>query len=302
MVFICQQLYLSPNVYHLDIDGHLLGVKMKKDIVKTTHFCLNSLKLCSIISLILFSFVQSIQAQENNHQSSIVKNPVNQAISAKVDKRIRDFFQSSSEITITPFNQQLIAINIGARSFFASKDGRYIYLGKVIDTQLKIDISEQVAQESRLKKLAKFDESEQLIFPATGEELFAVILFTDIDCGYCRRFHSNMAQYNALGIRVNYLMLPRAGKNSTSYDKTAAVLCSANPQENMTLAMQGRFSASSISVKKNCQHHLDKQMSLSAEFGISETPTMLLPNGGVIEGVLTPGQLLAQLISITPQK
>ena len=281
------------------IGGHLIGVKMKKVIIKTIH---STLKLCSVIVLILLANMQVSAAQDTNPQGSIVNNPIKKAISAKADKRIRDFFQSSAELTITPYNQQLIAINIGARSFFASKNGRYIYVGKVIDTQLNIDISEQLAQKSRLKKLAKFDESKQLIFPATGEELFAVTLFTDIDCGYCRRFHSNMAQYNALGIRVNYLMLPRAGKNSKSYDKTAAVLCSTNPQENMTLAMQGHFSASSISVKKNCQDSLDQQMSLAAEFGISATPTMLLPNGGVIEGVLNPGQLLAQLKQITPNK
>ncbi|MCJ8294746.1 MAG: DsbC family protein [Colwellia sp.] len=274
---------------------------MKKIIISTRYFTLNALKFCSVIALILL-FIQTSDAEGNKHQDSSVKNPVNQAISVKVDKKIRDFFQSSAEITITPYNQQLIAINIGARSFFASKDGRYIYLGKVIDTQLKLDIGEQLAQQSRLKKLAQFDESKQLIFPATGEELFAVTLFTDIDCGYCRRFHSNMAQYNALGIRVNYLMLPRAGKNSNSYDKTAAVLCSENPQENMTLAMQGRFSASSLSVKKSCQQSLDQQMSLASEFGISATPTMLLPNGGVIEGVLNPEQLLAQLKPIALNK
>ncbi|KGJ97398.1 thioredoxin fold domain-containing protein [Colwellia psychrerythraea] len=275
---------------------------MKKIIIKTTSVILKILKFSSILSLVLFSLVHSTQAQKNNIQGPIVKNSIKHTIASEVEEKIRGFFHNSSEITITPYNQQLITVNIGARSFLASEDGRYIYLGKVMDTQLKIDISEQLAQEARLKRLDKFDESEQLIFPAAGEELFAVTLFTDIDCGYCRRFHSNMTQYNALGIRVNYLMLPRAGKNSTSYEKTVAVLCSANPQENMTLAMQGRFSAASISVKENCQHHLDKQMSLAAEFGISATPTMILANGGVIKGVLNPEHLLAQLKQITPQK
>jgi len=274
------------------IDGYLLGLKMKQLIIKTTHF---SLKYCSVIAILLFVYSQTSNAQGSTPQINSDKNALKQAISAQVTQKITDFFPNSSEITVTPYNQQLIAINIGGRSFLASKDGRYIYLGKVIDTQLKIDISQQVAQNNRLKQLGKLAKNQQLIFPATGEELFAVTLFTDIDCGYCRRFHSNMAQYNALGITVNYLMLPRAGKNSTSYDKTAAVLCSLNPQENMTLAMQGRFSAASTSMKENCQHHLDKQMSLATEFGISATPTMLLPNGGLIEGVLNPEQLLAQL-------
>jgi len=217
------------------------------------------------------------------------------SISPDAYQSINAFFQSMTNVSIGRYNQQLLEVNIGARSFFASNDGRYIYLGKVIDTQEKIDISEQAAQKNRVKALDKFSDKNQLTFPATVNELFSVTLFTDIDCGYCRKFHNNMAQYNALGIRVNYVMFPRAGKPSASYDKTAAVLCSSKPQESMTFAMQGRFSAPTSSVSKTCQNNLDQQMSLAAELGISATPTMLLPNGVVIQGVLGPEQLLAQL-------
>jgi thiol:disulfide interchange protein DsbC len=167
----------------------------------------------------------------------------------------------------------------------------------VIDTHEKIDIGEQVTQINRVHALAKLDSNNQLTFPATVNELFSVSLFTDIDCGYCRRFHENMTQYNALGIRVNYLMLPRAGKNSASYDKTAAVLCSSTPQESMTLAMQGKFSAGTALVDSACKDNLDKQMLIATQFGISATPTLLLPNGGIIEGVINPEKLLIQLKS-----
>lgn len=262
-----------------------------------------TIKIASITYVIfnilaLFAFPQTSHAQSNNAQEAVVKDNNSLPISPDTSKRIQAFFNNSSEVSIQRFNHQLLEVNIGARSVFASNDGRFLYVGDVIDTQEKIDISEQVAQSNRLKKLGKIDDTNQLSFPATTKELFEVTLFTDIDCGYCRRFHGSMAQYNALGIRVNYVMFPRAGKNSKSYDKTAAVLCSVNPQENMTLAMQGQLPTSTMSVKKNCQHNLDQQMSLAAEFGISATPTILLPNGGVIEGVLKPEQLLAQLIHI----
>ncbi|PKG85090.1 hypothetical protein CXF85_05650 [Colwellia sp. 75C3] len=238
---------------------------------------------------------QNESIQNESAQSDNTQKIDTASISADAYQSIHEFFQNTPNVSIQRYNEQLLEVNIGARSFFASNDGRYIYVGKVIDTHENVDISEQITQKNRIKALAKLDAENQLTFPATVEELFAVTLFTDIDCGYCRRFHSNMAQYNALGIRVNYLMFPRAGKRSESYDKTAAVLCSANPQESMTLAMQGQFSASASSVNKTCQHNLDQQMSVAAEFGISATPTMLLPNGGVIKGVLNPEQLLAQL-------
>jgi len=227
-------------------------------------------------------------------QTSYAQN-YSSTITSDAYQSIQSFFQNNPELSIQRYNQELLEVSVGARSFLASNDGRYVYLGKVIDTRKRTDISEQVSRKKRLEALVKLDDKYKLSFPATVKELFAVTLFTDVDCGYCRRFHRNMAQYNALGIRVDYLMFPRAGKRSASYDKTAEVLCSENPQDNMTLAMKGKFSASTSSIKTKCQQSLDQQMLLAAKLGISATPTMLLPNGGIIEGALNPEQLLAQL-------
>jgi thiol:disulfide interchange protein DsbC len=273
----------------------------------SAHFTPTFLRILTLTSLVS---MQTSYAQSNNNQVVMTQEATTQIestsnentqkieniiISVDAYQRIHEFFQSNPNVSIQRYNQQLLEINIGARSFLASNDGRYIYVGKVIDTFEKIDISEQVTQKNRVKALAKFGDKNKLTFPASVKELFAVTLFTDIDCGYCRRFHNNMAQYNALGIRVNYLMFPRAGKYSESYDKTAEVLCSGRPQENMTLAMTGGFSADSSLVDKACLDNLDQQMLLATEFNISATPTMILPNGGVIKGVLNPEKLLAQL-------
>ncbi len=280
---------------------------MKKFRFKLPRFTPAFLRILTVTSLVS---MQTSYAQSNNNQVVMTQEATTQIestsnentqkienaiISAEAYHSIHDFFQNTADVSIQRYNQELLEVNIGARSFLASNDGRYIYVGKVIDTQNKIDISEQLTQKNRVKGLAKIDDKNQLTFPASIKELFAVTLFTDIDCGYCRRFHNNMAQYNALGIRVNYVMFPRAGKPSKSYDKTAAVLCSAHPQENMTLAMSGEYSPVKVLLDKTCLHNLDQQMLLAAEFGISATPTMVLPNGGVIKGVLNPEQLLAQL-------
>jgi protein-disulfide isomerase len=62
----------------------------------------------------------------------------------------------------------------------------------------------------------------------------------------------------------------------------------------MTQAMQGQFSASSLA-SSTCQKNLDKQMQLAAEFGINATPTLIMPNGEIVQGALSPKQLLAKL-------
>jgi thiol:disulfide interchange protein DsbC len=293
--------------------------KIRIKLTRCTHPFLN------IITVTLLAFSQVKYAQSNNGQIVTNKDDLTQGMSNQVRisqgksipenstqqdhipqgdnikispdayQAIHEFFQNTSDVSIQRYNQQLLQINIGARSFIASNDGRYIYAGKVIDTREKIDISEQITQKNRIKTLATLSNKNKLTFPATVKELYSVTMFTDIDCGYCRRFHNNMAQYNALGIRVNYLMFPRAGKKSESYNKTAAVLCSENPQEKITMAMQGRFPVSDPSIGKTCQQNLDQQMLVARKLGISATPTIVLPHGGIIEGALHPDKLLAQL-------
>ena len=57
-----------------------------------------------------------------------------------------------------------------------------------------------------------------IVFPAEKER-HTITVFTDLDCGYCRKLHKEIDQFNAEGITVRYLMFPRAGVGSPSYDK-----------------------------------------------------------------------------------
>ena len=173
---------------------------MRKISFKSHNFVARFFSMLTIIS---FAFIQTSYALSDSEQEFITNNDSAQkldssSISPGVYQSIQTFFQNTPDISIQRYNQQLLEVNIGARSFFASNDGRYLYAGKVIDTQEKIDLSEQVAKIKRVKSLDQIKDKNQLTFPATVKELFSVTLLTDIDCGYCRKFHGNMVQYNAL--------------------------------------------------------------------------------------------------------
>ena len=43
---------------------------------------------------------------------------------------------------------------------------------------------------------------------------YTVTVFTDVDCAYCRKLHSQIAEYNRLGVRVRYMFYPRSGPNT----------------------------------------------------------------------------------------
>src|SRR5207244_5242287 len=85
------------------------------------------------------------------------------------------------------------------------------------------------------KLISDVPESEMLVFGPQNPK-YTVTVFTDVDCAYCRQLHSQIADYNRLGIRVRYMFYPRTGPNTESWTKAEEVWCSSNRNEALTLA------------------------------------------------------------------
>jgi len=217
---------------------------------------------------------------------SITNTGIAADVSEEAKQNIRSMFEETAEIQIEPYNGQLLEITIGPKTLFASLDGRYLFGGPVLDTKTRMNLVEQRGKQYRQRRLSQLAPDMYLSFPATAQEQHVVTVFTDIDCTYCRRLHTYMPQYNERGITVNYVMLPRAGLNSSSYNKAVSVFCSSKPAENMTLAMKDEFHQ-----KNSCDQTIADQFHLALEFGINSTPTMILPDGEIKVGFLAPAAL-----------
>src|SRR5207237_9630481 len=79
---------------------------------------------------------------------------------------------------------------------------------------------------------------------------YTVTVFTDVDCGYCRKLHSEIADYNRLGVRVRDLMYPRTRPATSSSTTAQQVLRSPDRHEARTRAKLGQQLATSP-----CAHH-----------------------------------------------
>jgi thiol:disulfide interchange protein DsbC len=121
---------------------------------------------------------------------------------------------------------------------------------------------------------------------------YTVTIFTDIDCGYCRKLHSEIDQYLAQGITIQYLFFPRAGKGSDSYNKAISVWCAADRNEALTLAKKDQKLPT-----KTCENPIDKHMQLAADFDVKGTPMIISENGNVYPGYLPANQLVEALES-----
>jgi thiol:disulfide interchange protein DsbC len=153
------------------------------------------------------------------------------------------------------------------------------------------NLTEKTRRGERAKLLSGVPESQMVVF-SPKDPKYTVSVFTDIDCGYCRKLHSQIAEYNRLGIKVRYLFYPRSGPNTESWEKAEEVWCSNNRGDAMTRAKRGE----DIKAAKHCANSpIDRQYELGQEVGVRGTPAILLDNGEMLPGYLPPQMLVQHL-------
>lgn len=178
----------------------------------------------------------------------------------------------------------------GARVYYLSADGRYLLGGPLVDLESRANLTEAAARRERVRLLESVPEDDRVIF-APDRPRHRVTVFTDIDCGYCRKLHGKMAEYNALGIAIHYVAFPRAGLNSESAAKARAVWCAKDRQDALTRAKRGEDPEPA-----RCQDPVAEQFQLGAEMDITGTPALILEDGRLLSGYLEPealGRVLA---------
>ena len=122
---------------------------------------------------------------------------------------------------------------------YASIDGRFLFGGPLFDVNQRRNLTAEYEQEMRAEMLGQMAESAMIVFEPRGKARYTVTTFTDIDCGYCRKLHREMSALNDQGIRVRYMMYPRAGVGSDSHRKAVAVWCASDQHDAMTRAKAG---------------------------------------------------------------
>lgn len=207
-----------------------------------------------------------------------------------VEERIRTLAPSVQSIVVseTPM-QGILQVQVGNDIVYATEDGKYLLQGRVIDMDSREDLTEASKAHIRKEILDTVEESSQITF-AAGKPVYDLTVFTDIDCGYCRKLHSQMAEYNAQGIAIHYMAFPRAGVGSASYDKAVSVWCAKDQQTALTQAKAGQDPA-----PLQCDNPVDEQYQLGIELGVTGTPALLTEDGKLIPGYVPPETLRARL-------
>ena len=157
----------------------------------------------------------------------------------------------------------------GSEIVYVTADGKYALTGDLVELATNNNITEEHRRELRVKAISAFPESDMLIF-GPKDPKYTVTVFTDVDCPYCRKLHSQIAEYNRLGIRVRYLLYPRTGPNTTSWTKAEQVWCSTDRNAALTRAKLGE----ELKTKPCADNPVAKSYALGQDFALEGTPAI----------------------------
>src|SRR3569833_3420314 len=176
----------------------------------------------------------------------------------------------------------LYELTHGADIVYVTADGKYALSGDLLNLANNDNITETRRRAVRAKLINDNPESEMLVFGPQNPK-YTVTVFTDVDCAYCRQLHSQIADYNRLGIRVRYMFYPRSGPNTDSWTKAEGVWCSSIRNEALTMAKRG------VPLKvKACPNPGARHYALGQNFALQGSPAIITSGGELIGGYMTP--------------
>ncbi len=183
----------------------------------------------------------------------------------------------------------LYQVILGPDIIYMSRDGNYVFKGELLDIKNKENLTENVRAGARVKLLKSINEKDYIEFAATDPE-DAIYVFTDVDCGYCRKLHREVPELNSRGVSVRYLAYPRAGVNSATGREMSNVWCADNRQKALTDAKNNQHIEA-----KECDDRVAEQYELGQKLGVRGTPAIFLENGKMLPGYMPPDELIRRL-------
>jgi len=235
--------------------------------------------LSLVVSLVLTPLLGTAMAAPSPADTEVIKQKMSDMLDVEVislqDSIIDGFYEAIT--------------NRGV--LYISRDGSKMFHGNLYDLDKGMkNLTDAALAGPRLAMLKPL-EKNMLVYKAKNEK-HVVTVFTDVSCGYCRKLHNEIAEYNKLGITIRYLAFPRAGVPSANADEMQSIWCAKDNLNAMTQATNGKSVA-----KASCDAKIAEQYELGMSFGVNGTPAMVLQDGNMIPGYQPPADLLRTLES-----
>jgi thiol:disulfide interchange protein DsbC len=240
-------------------------------------------------------------ADESTPFSATTEVPAVVQVPAVVTEAAKRLFQGETfKISRSPIKGVYEVVVGGRNILYITKDGLHVVSGSIFEvdtrnnlTKMKQDQLITAFKPLRKQAIDNVPENEMVVFAPETEAKYTVNVFTDVDCGYCAKFHQEVTELNKEGVKVRYLAFPRAGVNSTTYNKMVSVWCAKDQQQAMTDAK------ARVAIEEaTCNNSIKAQYELGQSIGITGTPALVLSNGELIPGYRPAKQLISLLKNV----
>ena len=181
----------------------------------------------------------------------------------------------------------------GGQVLYASADGKHLIQGQMLSVK-EGEIRNLTAevQAAAISDVINGIPADQMVVFSPDQPKTHVTVFTDVDCGYCRKLHEEVGELNDLGIEVRYAAFPRGGMQSPTAATMRSIWCAEDQQAAMTRAKQGEPVESA-----SCEDPVEQQLMLGMQLGVQGTPAIFMANGTHLPGYKPAAQLAAEAIA-----
>lgn len=210
---------------------------------------------------------------------------------AAVQEKVSGMFEAiePGNVSASPV-EGWYTVQKGSIVAYVSEDGRYLLQGDLIDLDQNVNLSELSRNDARRELVGALSDEQAILF-SPADVKHSVTVFTDIDCGYCRKLHAEIDGYLERGIEVRYVLYPRNGPASRAWSTSEDVWCSRDRGKALTAAKLDRqFETSKCDASMISTHYM-----LGQDVGLSGTPAIVFEDGTLVGGYLPPAALASRL-------
>lgn len=208
---------------------------------------------------------------------------------------LKEKYSQADEVRPTPV-PGLYELRFGYRIAYVDATGQFAFMGSgdLQDVSNGRNLTESRREEVRRELVESLDEWDTLDF-LPDDIRHELLVFTDVDCGYCRRLHQQMAEYHELGIGIRYVAFPRSGPDTDTWSTMHSIWCAKDRPAALTRAKAGGFVRKQSCDSSSVERHYD----LGRDIGLTGTPALVTPDGRMIPGYVPPARLV-DILNETP--
>ncbi|MGK2900252.1 MAG: DsbC family protein [Burkholderiaceae bacterium] len=185
----------------------------------------------------------------------------------------------------------LYEVRIGTEIVYTDERGDNLVQGNIIDTRTRRDLTQ-----ARIDKITAIDFAalplKDAIVWKQGSGERKLVVFADPNCGYCKKFESEMQQVR--DVTVYTFLIPILGGDSP--DKARNIWCA---KDNSAVwrdwMIHGAAAPRSMG---NCDvSALQRNLAMAKKYRVTGTPALVFEDGKRVPGALPPAEVEKQLVA-----